>query len=74
MNEYSGLNNWIAIVSQKLPHLSQPQAKVLAMWSFGMGVMQSTGLTTVAAFLVELLAEKENSGKPLPCGMECVLG
>ncbi|MBD2509524.1 hypothetical protein H6G91_19885 [Nostoc muscorum FACHB-395] len=33
MNEYSGLNSWIAIVNQKLPHLSRPQAKVLAMWS-----------------------------------------
>jgi hypothetical protein len=31
------------------------------MWSFGMGMMQSTGLTTVAAFLGELLGEKENT-------------
>ncbi|MBD2616051.1 transposase [Nostoc punctiforme FACHB-252] len=61
MKEYSGLNSWIAIVSQKLPHLSQPQAKVLAMWSFGMAMMQSTGLTTVAVFLAELLGEKENT-------------
>lgn len=37
------------------------QAKVLAMWSFGMGIMQSTGLTTVAVFLAELLGEKENT-------------
>ncbi|MBE9002578.1 MULTISPECIES: hypothetical protein [unclassified Nostoc] len=37
MNEYSGLNSWIVIVSAKLPHLSQPQAKVLAMWSNGSG-------------------------------------
>ncbi|MEH2254779.1 hypothetical protein [Nostoc sp.] len=39
MNEYSGLNSSIAIVSAKLRHLSQPQAKLLAMWSFGMGMM-----------------------------------
>ncbi|WP_334805670.1 hypothetical protein [Nostoc sp.] len=37
MNEYSGLDSWIVIVSAKLPHLSQPQAKVLAMWSNGSG-------------------------------------
>ena len=61
MNEYSGLNSWIAIINQKLPHLSRPQAKVLAMWSFGIGMMQSTGLTTVAVFLAQLLGEKENT-------------
>ncbi|MBD2651615.1 hypothetical protein [Nostoc foliaceum] len=43
MNEYSGLNSWIAIVNQKLPHLSRPQAKVLAMWSFGIGMMLFPG-------------------------------
>ncbi len=30
------------------------------MWSFGIGMMQSTGLTTVAVFLAQLLGEKEN--------------
>ncbi|WP_158680492.1 hypothetical protein [Nostoc sp. 'Lobaria pulmonaria (5183) cyanobiont'] len=43
MSKDPGLNSWIAIVSQKLPHLSRAQAKVLAMWSFGIGMMQSTG-------------------------------
>jgi hypothetical protein len=61
MSKDSGLNSWIAIVSQKLPHLSRPQAKVLAMWSFGIEMMQSTGLTTVAVFLAQLLGEKENT-------------
>jgi hypothetical protein len=61
MNGYLGLNSWIAIVSNKLPHLSQPQTKVLGMWSFGIGMMQSAGLTTVAVFLAELLEHKENT-------------
>ena len=44
-----------------MPHLSAPQAAVLALWSFGMVISQSCGLTTVASSLALLLGAKENS-------------
>lgn len=46
---------------KQLPHLSVPQATVLALWSFGMVVSHSCGLTTVANYLASLTQEKENS-------------
>jgi hypothetical protein len=57
----SGLDAWIETVRQHMPHLSKPQAVVLAMWSFGMVVTKSCGLTTVAALLAALLGKKENT-------------
>jgi len=44
-----------------MPHLSAPQATVLALWSFGMVISQSCGLTRVSASLALLLGAKENS-------------
>jgi hypothetical protein len=50
-SESSALRSWIAEVSTHLAHLSKPQAVVLALWSFGMVLAQSCGLTSVAAVL-----------------------
>jgi hypothetical protein len=61
MSEQTKLDNWIAEVSTNMPHLSKPQAIVLGIWSFGMVMTQSCGLTSVASFLATLLGEKENS-------------
>lgn len=58
MSRQDGLSQWIATVSTQFPHLSRPQAQVLALWSFGMVVTQSCGLTTVAAFLALLLGKR----------------
>jgi hypothetical protein len=44
-----------------MPHLSGPQATVLAMWSFGMVMAHSCGLTSVSSSLARLLGVKENS-------------
>ncbi|WP_392477319.1 hypothetical protein [Nostoc sp. C110] len=44
-----------------MPNLTKPQAVVLAMWSFGIVMTQSSGLTTVSVFLAELLGKKENT-------------
>lgn len=55
MSRQDGLSPWIATVSSQMPTLSGPQARVLAYWSYGMGVVQSCGLTTVAVFLGLLL-------------------
>jgi hypothetical protein len=41
------LDQWILTVAEHLPHLSKPQATVLALWSFGMAVVKSCCLTTV---------------------------
>jgi len=41
-----------------MPHLSKPQAIVLAMWSYGIAVTRSCGRRTVAVFLALLLRQK----------------
>jgi hypothetical protein len=56
-----GLSQWHQTVSTYLPHLSQPQVKVLVLWSVGIVVAQSCGLTTVAAFLAALLGTSETT-------------
>src|SRR5207253_949424 len=55
MSRQDGLSQWIATVSTQMPHLSRPQARVLALWSYGMVLAQSCGLTTVATVLALLL-------------------
>ena len=61
MTGKTGLNSWLEIVSHHMPHLSKPQAVVLAMWSFGMVVTKSCGLTTVSVFIATLLGQKEGT-------------
>jgi len=56
-----GLTEWATTVSAQLPHLSKPQATVLALWSFGMVMARSCGLTTVAAFLAALGGQKDDT-------------
>jgi hypothetical protein len=56
-----GFENWISTVTQQMPHLSKPQATVLALWSFGIMATQSCGLTTVSVFIAALLGKKENT-------------
>ena len=56
--EYS---EWVRIVTTEMAHLSKPQAVVLAMWSFGMVMTGSCGLSTVSVFLAALLGKKENT-------------
>jgi hypothetical protein len=40
-----------------MPHLTKPQATVLALWSFGIACTRSCGRGTVATFLALLLRE-----------------
>ena len=58
MSRPDGLSQWTATVSTHLPHLSRPQATVLALWSYGMVVAQSCGITTVATCLGCLLHKR----------------
>jgi hypothetical protein len=61
MEDRKALHSWIATVTQYMPHLSKPQATVLALWSFGIVMTGACGLSSVALFLAELLARKENT-------------
>jgi hypothetical protein len=44
-----------------LPHLSKPQAAVLALWSLGMVLARSCALTAVSTFLAAGLERKANT-------------
>ncbi len=61
MEQGSSLNRWIEIVTEHMPHLSKPQAVVLGMWSLGMVMTKSCGLTTVSVFMAALLGDKEGT-------------
>ena len=61
MQQETGLNSWIETISQYVSHLCKPQAVVLALWSFGIVMTQSCGLTSVAVFMAILLGKKEDA-------------
>ncbi len=61
MSRHDGLSQWHTTVSTHLPHLSRAHAYGLAMWSYGMVVAQSCGITTVAALLAALLDQSEST-------------
>ena len=56
-----GLNQWIEEVSHHMSQMSQPQAMVLALWSFGMVVARSCGQSSVAHMMARLICQKENT-------------
>lgn len=58
MAHHDQLSEWSSTVSTNLPNLSRPQARVLALWSYGIVMTRSCGRTTVAAFLALLLGTK----------------
>src|SRR4030095_1867463 len=53
------VTEWTTIIHPPLPHLSKPQATVLALWSLGMVLTRSCALTAVSAFLATWLGRKE---------------
>jgi len=53
------LTQWYETVAEQMPHLSKPQASVLALWSFGIVMTRSCALTSVASLLAELVGRKE---------------
>src|SRR2546423_11202085 len=52
---------WTDTIQTRLPHLSKPQATVLALWSLGMVLARSCALTAVSAFLATWLHRKEDA-------------
>jgi len=61
MPRHPGLSQWHQTVSTYLPQLSQPQLTVLVLWSIGIVLAQSCGLTTVAVLLAYLLDISEHT-------------
>jgi hypothetical protein len=61
VSRHDGLSQWTTTVSTHLPLLSPAQAAVLALWSYGMVLARSCGITSVAAVLAPLLGAKENT-------------
>jgi hypothetical protein len=45
------VTEWTTIIQTHVPHLTKPQATVLALWSLGMVLARSCALTAVSAFL-----------------------
>src|SRR6267143_641755 len=58
MSRQPGLSEWIDLVSTHMPHLSVPQARVLALWSYGIALTRSCGRLTVATLLALLMGQK----------------
>ena len=52
---------WTEVVTKHMPHVSKPQAAVLALWSLGMVLARSCALTAVSLFLAEGLERKPNT-------------
>src|SRR5438445_13241179 len=61
MTHHKRLEQWTEVVSRQMPQLSHCQARVLALYSFGVVVMRSSGMRTLSVFLGALLGRKENS-------------
>lgn len=57
----SAVQQWVEIVARHMPVLSKPQATVLALWSLGMALTRSCGLTTVTGQIACLLGKKEDA-------------
>src|SRR6476619_1290121 len=52
---------WTEVVTTHMPHLSKPQAAVLALWSVGRVLARSCALTAVSLFLAKGLERKPNT-------------
>lgn len=61
MSRRDGLYQWTHEITTAFPHLSAPQATVLALYSFGAALARSCALTAVALLLATLLKRKLNS-------------
>lgn len=58
MSRYPSLYQWTGVVGKHFPHLSQPMAACLALWSLGMIIARSCSLTAIATQWVPILGQK----------------
>lgn len=61
MAHQESLSPWIETVSTHMKEMAPHHATIMAMWSFGMVIAQSCGITSVAAVLAMLLKQEENT-------------
>jgi hypothetical protein len=61
MSCHPRVTEWTAILHTRLPHLTKPQATVLALWSLGMVLARSCALPAVRAFLAAWLHRKADT-------------
>ena len=61
MSAPPSVTQWTQLVATQLPHLSRPQARVLALWSLGLVLARSCGLTAVSVFVAGLQDRQENT-------------
>ena len=61
MSCQSAVYQWTTVVTTHMPHLSKPQATVLALWSLGMVLARSCALSAVSTFLAQGLERKPNT-------------
>jgi hypothetical protein len=61
MSSRDALSQWEQTVSRHLPQLSRPQACVLALWSYGMVLAKSCGISSVVALLAPLVGQSEST-------------
>src|SRR3989454_3218355 len=61
MSCHPRVTEWTMTLQAHLPHLSTPQATVLALWSLGMVLARSGALSAVSAFLATWLRRKEQT-------------
>jgi hypothetical protein len=54
MSPQETIAHWQEEISTHLPHLSRPQTSVLALWSYGMVMSKSCGITTVVGLLARV--------------------
>jgi hypothetical protein len=59
MSRSESFSQWCTTVTTHLPHLSTPQAVVLALWSVGMVVARSCALTAVTTIVAALIQQPE---------------
>lgn len=59
MSRYEAFSHWSTMVATHLPHLSTPQAMVLALWRVGMVVARSCALTAVTTSVAAWLQQPE---------------
>lgn len=51
------MDQWVSVITANFPNLTKPQAFVLALWSFGMVLAKSCGLTSVVNILAPFLSK-----------------
>lgn len=54
---------WTPVIRTHVPHLSTPQATVLALWSLGMVLARACALTSVTVFLAGWLQRQAQTGR-----------